>query len=40
MLGAHALYLKLGFRRLTERERPIEVEPGRFIDLRAFGFDL
>lgn len=40
MLGAHALYLKLGFRRLTEREHPVEVEPGRVIDLRAFGFDL
>ncbi len=40
MLGAHALYLKLGFRRLTEREYPVEVEPGRFLDLRAFGFDL
>jgi len=40
MLGAHALYLKLGFRRLTEREHPVEVEPGRFLDLRAFGFDL
>ncbi|WP_307456471.1 MULTISPECIES: GNAT family N-acetyltransferase [Microbacterium] len=40
MLGAHALYLKLGFRRLTEREQPVEVEPGRFLDLRAFGYDL
>lgn len=40
MLGAHALYLKLGFRRLAEREHPVEVEPGRFIDLRAFGLDL
>ena len=40
MLGAHALYLKLGFRRLTEREHPVEVEPGRFLDLRAFGLDL
>lgn len=40
MLGAHALYLKLGFSRLTEREHPIEVEPGRFLDLRAFGLDL
>jgi ribosomal protein S18 acetylase RimI-like enzyme len=40
MLGAHALYLKMGFRRLTEREAPIEVEPGRWLDLRAFGFDL
>ncbi|KTS91240.1 hypothetical protein NS183_04985 [Microbacterium testaceum] len=40
MIGAHALYLKLGFRRLTEREHPVEVEPGRFLDLRAFGFDL
>lgn len=40
MLGAHALYLKLGFRRLIEREHPIEVEPGHVIDLRAFGLDL
>jgi len=40
MLGAHALYLKLGFRRLTEREHPVEVEPGRVLDLRAFGYDL
>jgi ribosomal protein S18 acetylase RimI-like enzyme len=40
MLGAHALYLKLGFRRLTEREHPVEVEPGRFLDLRAFAYDL
>nr|WP_307333584.1 GNAT family N-acetyltransferase [Microbacterium sp. SORGH_AS_1204] len=40
MLGAHALYLKLGFSRLIEREHPVEVEPGRFLDLRAFGFDL
>ena len=40
MTGAHALYLKLGFRRLTEREHPIEVEPGHWIDLRAFGLDL
>ncbi|MFF0910815.1 GNAT family N-acetyltransferase [Microbacterium enclense] len=40
MLGAHALYLKLGFRRLTEREHPVEVEPGRFLDLRAFALDL
>ncbi len=40
MLGAHALYRKMGFRRLTEREHPVEVEPGRWLDLRAFGFDL
>ncbi len=40
MLGAHALYAKLGFRRLTEREGSIEVEPGRWIELRAFGLDL
>lgn len=40
MLGAHALYAKLGFRRLTEREHRIEVEPGRFLDLLAFGLDL
>lgn len=40
MTGAHALYAKLGFRRLTERERRVETEPGRFVDLLAFGFDL
>lgn len=40
MLGAHALYAKIGFRRLTEREGPVEVAPGRTIDLLAFGFDL
>jgi len=40
MLGAHALYAKIGFRRLTEREAPIEVEPGRWLDLRAFALDL
>jgi len=40
MLGAHALYAKIGFRRLTEREHRIEVEPGRFLDLLAFGLDL
>ena len=40
MTGAHALYAKIGFRRLTERERPIEVEPGRWVDLLAFGLDL
>lgn len=40
MLGAHALYAKLGFRRLPEREHRIEVEPGRFLDLLAFGLDL
>ncbi|WP_375385506.1 GNAT family N-acetyltransferase [uncultured Microbacterium sp.] len=40
MTGAHALYAKIGFRRLTEREGPIEVEEGRWIDLLAFGYDL
>lgn len=40
MVGAHALYAKLGFRRLPEREHRIEVEPGRFLDLLAFGLDL
>jgi len=40
MTGAHALYAKIGFRRLTEREGRIEVEPGRWIDLLAFGLDL
>lgn len=40
MTGAHALYAKLGFRRLPEREGPREVEPGRWIELYAFGYDL
>ncbi|SDQ58552.1 GNAT family N-acetyltransferase [Microbacterium sp. cf332] len=40
MTAAHALYAKLGFTRLTEREGRIEVEPGRFIELLAFGYDL
>ncbi|MDD7960944.1 GNAT family N-acetyltransferase [Microbacterium thalli] len=40
MTGAHALYRKLGFHRLTEREGSIEVEPGRVIDLLAFGYDV
>lgn len=40
MTAAHALYIKLGFRRLPEREGRVEVAPGRFIDLLAFGFDL
>ncbi len=39
MLGAHALYAKIGFRRLPEREKRIEVEPGRWIDLLTFGLD-
>ncbi|MGR6742842.1 GNAT family N-acetyltransferase [Microbacterium sp. F1-18] len=40
MTAAHALYAKLGFSRLPEREGRIEVEPGRFVELRAFGYDL
>lgn len=40
MVGAHALYAKLGFRRLPEREGQIEVEPGRWIDLMTFGLDI
>ena len=40
MTGAHALYAKIGFRRLPEREGPIEVEPGRWVDLLAFGLDI
>lgn len=40
MLGAHALYEKIGFRRLLDRETPIEVQPGLWRDLRAFGLDL
>ena len=35
MTGAHALYAKMGFRRLTEREGRWEVEPGRWIELLA-----
>lgn len=40
MTAAHVLYAKLGFRRLPEREGRVEVEPGRFIELLAFGYDL
>lgn len=40
MTSAHALYGKIGFQRLSEREGPIEVQPGRWIDLLAFGLDL
>ncbi|WP_159502425.1 GNAT family N-acetyltransferase [Microbacterium sp. 18062] len=40
MLGAHALYAKIGFRRLPEREGPLEVEPGHWIDLLTFGIDV
>lgn len=40
MVGAHALYAKIGFRRLAEREGPREVEPGRWIDLLTFGLDV
>ena len=40
MLGAHALYAKMGFTRLTEREGRIEVAPGRWLDLLAFGLDV
>ena len=40
MRGAHALYAKIGFRRLPEREKTIEVEPGRWIELLTFGLDL
>lgn len=40
MTGAHALYTKLGFRRLPERERARELEPGRVVTLLAFGYDL
>lgn len=40
MTAAHALYAKLGFSRLPEREGRVEVEPGRFVDLLAFGYDL
>jgi len=40
MVGAHRLYLALGFVRLTDREGPVEVAPGRFLDLFAFGYDL
>jgi len=40
MTGAHALYAKLGFERLSEREGLWEVRPGRWIELYAFGHDL
>ncbi|WP_256728644.1 GNAT family N-acetyltransferase [Microbacterium oleivorans] len=40
MTAAHALYAKLGFQRLHDREGTIEVEPGRFIELLSFGYDL
>lgn len=40
MTGAHALYAKLGFQRLSEREGMWEVQPGRWIELYAFGYDL
>jgi GNAT superfamily N-acetyltransferase len=40
MTGAHALYAKLGFQRLPEREGAWEVQPGRWIELYTFGYDL
>jgi ribosomal protein S18 acetylase RimI-like enzyme len=40
MFAAHRLYARLGFERLPEREGRIEVEPGFFVDLFAFGLDL
>ena len=40
MVGAQRLYERLGFVRLPEREGRIEVEPGFFVDLLAFGYDL
>ncbi|MGN7862500.1 GNAT family N-acetyltransferase [Microbacterium sp. 22303] len=40
MTGAHALYAKLGFRRLYEREQSVEVEPGVFLELLAFGLEI
>lgn len=40
MTGAHALYAKLGFERLPEREGLREVQPGRWIELYTFGYDL
>jgi ribosomal protein S18 acetylase RimI-like enzyme len=40
MLPAQRLYTRLGFVRLPEREERIEVEPGKFVDILAFGLDL
>jgi GNAT superfamily N-acetyltransferase len=40
MLAAHRLYSRLGFVRLPEREERVEVEPGFFVDIFAFGLDL
>ena len=40
MLGAHALYRKLGFSRRSEREGVIELPDGRRIELLTFVLDL
>ena len=40
MLGAHRLYLGLGFDRVPEREHTIEVAPGEFMELYVFAKDL
>jgi len=40
MLPAQRLYTRLGFVRLPEREERVEVEPGKFVDIYAFGLDL
>lgn len=40
MIGAHALYLKLGFSRRSEREEVIVLPDGRELDLLTFVLDL
>lgn len=40
MTAAHALYAKLGFVRVPEREGRVEVEPGRVVDLLTFSIDV
>lgn len=40
MLGAHALYRKLGFSRRSEREGIIELPDGRTLELLTFVLDL
>ncbi|WP_411698886.1 N-acetyltransferase family protein [Conyzicola sp.] len=36
MLGAHRLYAGLGFARVPERERSVEISPGEFMALYVF----
>jgi len=40
MLGAHALYRKLGFSRRSEREESIVLPDGRLLELQTYVLDL